>query len=137
MKSFRPLLQSTRRPRGAVRAAVASAVIFASVIMTPRLGWAAEEIYESFIAAATNDNLRNTEADILVLRDGTLLAAWADFYGGSTDDAPARISAAKSTDGGRTWAARFTLQENIGRANVMSVSWQRLRNGDVLAPKGR
>ncbi|MEN9634925.1 MAG: hypothetical protein RL077_3329 [Verrucomicrobiota bacterium] len=132
MKSFCPLLQSTRWPRGAVRAAVASAVIFASLIMSPRRGWAAEEIYESFIAAATNDNLRNTEADILVLRDGTLLAAWADFYGGSADDAPARISAAKSTDGGRTWAARFTLQENIGRANVMSVSWQRLRNGDVL-----
>jgi len=93
---------------------------------------AAEEVIGSFIAVATAENPRNTEADVLVRHDGSLLAAWADFYGGSRDDAPARISAARSTDGGRTWGPRFTLQENSGRANVMSVSLLRSRTGDVL-----
>lgn len=93
---------------------------------------AADDVIASFIAPATSDNPRNTEADILVLRDGSLLAAWADFYGGSRDDAPARISAARSTDGGRTWGPRYTLQENSGRANVMSVSFVRAQTGDAL-----
>ncbi|MFM8618940.1 MAG: sialidase family protein [Opitutaceae bacterium] len=89
-------------------------------------------IIESFIARASDANPRNTEADVLVRRDGSLLVAWSDFYAGSRDDAPARISAAVSTDGGRSWAPRFTLQENTGGANVMSVSFVRSRTGDVL-----
>ncbi|MBI5692991.1 MAG: exo-alpha-sialidase [Verrucomicrobia bacterium] len=93
---------------------------------------AAEEIIESFLARATTENPRHTEADVLVCRDGSLLAAWSEFYGGSRDDAPARISAARSRDGGRTWEAPTTLQENSGRANVMSVSLLRSRTGDVL-----
>jgi sialidase-1 len=89
-------------------------------------------LVESFIARATDANPRHTEADVLVRRDGSLLVAWSDFYAGSRDDAPARISAAVSNDGGRTWAPRFTLQENTGGANVMSVSFVRSRTGDVL-----
>jgi sialidase-1 len=93
---------------------------------------AAETVIESFIAPATAENLRNTEADVLVRRDGSLFVAWSDFYAGSRDDAPARISAATSRDGGRTWSSRFTLQENSGQANVMSASLLRSRSGDVL-----
>ncbi len=92
----------------------------------------ADPVIESFIARATTENPRHTEADILVLRDGTLLAAWAEFYGGSRDDAPARITSARSRDGGRTWGARTVIQENSGKANVMSVSLLRLSTGDVL-----
>jgi sialidase-1 len=90
------------------------------------------DVVVSVIAPATPENLRNTEADVLVRRDGSLLAAWADFYAGSRDDAPARISASVSADGGRTWAPRFTLQENTGGTNVMSVTLLRSRTGDVL-----
>ncbi len=104
----------------------------ASLVILPAVLPAAGEIFASFIAPATAQNLRNTEGDLLVRRDGTLLAAWADFYDGSRDDAPARISAAHSNDGGRTWGDRFTLQENTGKANVMSVSFLRSRTGDVL-----
>lgn len=93
---------------------------------------ASEEVIDSFIARATAENPRNTEADILVRRDGRLLVAWSEFYQGSRDDAPARISAAHSSDGGRTWGPRFTLQENTGQANVMSASLLRSRTGDVL-----
>jgi sialidase-1 len=95
-------------------------------------GRAAEPSVESFIAQATTENPRHTEADVLVLRDGTLFAAWAEFYGGARDDAPARITSARSTDGGRTWGPRTVIQENSGKANVMSVSLVRTRTGDVL-----
>ncbi len=93
---------------------------------------AASEVIESYIVRATPDNPRHTEADVLVRRDGSLLVAWSDFYSGARDDAPARISAAESRDGGRTWGPRFTLQENAGRENVMSASLLRLRTGEVL-----
>lgn len=95
-------------------------------------GPATEPVIESFIARATPEHPRHSEGDVLVLRDGTLLAAWTEFAGGARDDAPARIVAARSTDGGRTWGARTVIQENTGRANVMSVSLLRSRSGDVL-----
>ncbi len=85
------------------------------------------------IAEATPDNPRNTEGDIIELADGTLLLAWSDFYAGEMPDAaPARISAKVSEDRGKTWGDRFTLQENVGIQNVMSVSFLRLESGDIL-----
>ena len=85
------------------------------------------------VAPATLDNPRNTEADIAVLEDGRLLLAWSDFYSGAMpDDAPARISAMVSGDLGRTWGEKYTLQENVGRQNVMSVSFLRLACGELL-----
>lgn len=114
------------------RRAIELAVVMLAVAWAGTPTRAAEDVITAFIAPATSENPRNSEADILVRRDGSLLAAWADFYGGSRDDAPARISAARSIDGGRTWEPRFTLQENTGRANVMSVSFVRSRTGDVL-----
>lgn len=95
-------------------------------------GSAAEPVIESFIAQATPEHPRHSEGDVLVLREGTLLAAWTEFAGGARDDAPARIVAARSADGGRTWGGRSVIQENTGRANVMSVSLLRSRSGDVL-----
>jgi sialidase-1 len=100
--------------------------------LTHGAGAASPGVIESFIARASVKQPRQTEADIVVLRDGSLFAAWSDFYEQAADNAPARISAAKSTDGGRTWGPRFTLQENTGKANVMSVSLVRSRTGDLL-----
>ncbi|MCX6620591.1 MAG: sialidase family protein [Acidobacteria bacterium] len=93
---------------------------------------AAAEGIESWIAPAGSGNSRNSEGDVIVLKDGALLAAWSDFYGGNEDEAAARISASRSSDGGRTWPARYTLQENIGKQNVMSASLLRERSGDIL-----
>jgi sialidase-1 len=101
-------------------------VLCSSWLLAVSIASAEEQgIIESFIAKATKKGPRQSEADIAVLKDGTLLAAWSDFYGGSEDNAAARISAAKSTDGGRTWSERYTLQENTGQSNVMSVSFLR------------
>lgn len=95
-------------------------------------GRAGEPVVESFIAKSTKEAPRQSEGDVTVLKDGTLLAAWSDFYGGSEDNAEARISAATSADGGKTWVGKRTLQENSGKANVMSVSFLRSKSGDLL-----
>lgn len=93
----------------------------------------AQDLIESFISQSTPAAPRQSEGDVTVLKDGTLLAAWSDFYGGAEDNAAARISASKSTDGGRTWGPRFTLQDNNGETNVMSVSFVRSStSGDLL-----
>ena len=97
-----------------------------------RAGFAASDVIETMLAEATPENTRNSEGDVLPLKDGALLAAWSDFYGGRDDDSPARISAAISRDGGRTWSRRYTLLENAGKQNVMSVSFLRSRSGEVL-----
>ncbi len=97
-----------------------------------RAGFAAAGVIEAMLAVSTPENKRNSEGDVLLLKDGRLLAAWSDFYGGSDDAAPARISAVVSQDGGRTWSKRYTLLENTGKQNVMSVSFLRSRAGEVL-----
>ncbi|MCC7499445.1 MAG: exo-alpha-sialidase [Bryobacterales bacterium] len=99
------------------------------------LTWAAtlQQPFEYMVAPATDSNQRNSEADIHQFRDGSLLLAWTDFYTGQGSDwAPSRISAMTSRDGGRGWGPRFTLQENIGRMNVMEPDLLRLKSGKVL-----
>ncbi len=93
---------------------------------------AAEAPFTSSIAQASAEHPHNSEGDIIVLRDGTLFAAWSQFYGGAEDHAAARIVAVKSPDGGRTWGRPTTIHENHGGANVMSVSLLRSSSGDVL-----
>jgi sialidase-1 len=102
------------------------------VFLLARTVGAADGIIDAVIAPATAENPRNSEGDITVLKDGALLVAWSDFYGGRDDASSARISAAKSRDGGKTWSPRFTLLENSGKQNVMSVSFLRSRSGDLL-----
>jgi len=92
-----------------------------------------EEPFEFIVAPADANNPRNSEADMLQLRDGRLLLAWTDFYGAARSDwAQARISARYSSDRGRTWGGKFTLQENIGQMNVMEPDLLRLKSGRVL-----
>lgn len=94
---------------------------------------AAEPVIESVIAQPSAEHPRNSEGDVIVLKDGTLLVGWTDFYGGVPGDyAPARISAARSSDGGCTWGDHFTLVENTGGMNVMSVSFLRTPTGEIL-----
>lgn len=108
------------------------ALLIALVVASPPAAAADGNTIESFIGRATDENPRHTEGDVLVLRDGSLFAAWSEFYGGAQDHAAARISAVRSTDGGRTWTDKKTIQENIGQANVMSVTLLRSKSGDAL-----
>ena len=119
--------------RGNFTAVAVSLLLLGGCAHSPRhTQSSAEEIFETILAPATPGHPRQSEGDVIALKGGSLLAAWSDFTGGPSDHAGAVISAAKSADGGRTWSAPFILQENIGKQNVMSVSFLRLRSGEIL-----
>ena len=91
-----------------------------------------DDNYEYFVAPVAPQNIRNSEAAIVPLKDGTLLLAWTDFYSDNgADHAPARISGKISKDAGRTWGEEFTVLENDGGCNVMEVNFMRLKNGNL------
>lgn len=90
------------------------------------------DTYEYFVAPVGPENPRNSEADIIELKDGSLLLGWTDFYeGDAADHGPARIVGKISTDGGRNWGEKYTLIENDGGRNVMEVNFMRLKNDDI------
>jgi len=108
---------------------------FVILISFIHIGFAAEQTAEkpfrSMVCPPSQDNPRNSEGDIVELKDGTLLLAWSRFAG-SADHATAFAAAKKSHDGGKTWGDEFVLQENTGKQNVMSVSFLRLRSDAIL-----
>jgi sialidase-1 len=81
------------------------------------------------VYSATEKNPRYSEGSLIALRDGSLLYATTEFADGRADHSGATIVGRTSSDGGRTWSAQRTLQENIGRQNVMSVTLRRLPAG--------
>jgi sialidase-1 len=88
---------------------------------------------ELVVCPATNGNPRNSEADIIGLKDGKLLLAYTDFYHGAGHDmSPARISGKISADLGKRWSTPFTVQENSGTENVMEADLLRLKSGEIL-----
>jgi sialidase-1 len=98
-------------------------ILVAAQLMTP---------FEFLVAPSTESNKRNSEADMLVTKDGQLMLAWTEFYTSEGSDwGKARISAIYSNDGGRTWEHKFTLQENIGTMNVMEPDLLRLHSGKI------
>jgi sialidase-1 len=83
------------------------------------------------VCPAGPGNARNSEGDIIELKDGRLLLAWSKFIG-PADDAEAVIAGKTSTDGGKTWGNEYVVQENVGKRNVMSVSFLRSISGQIL-----
>lgn len=73
---------------------------------------------------------RYSEGSIIALKDGSLLYATTEFAGGGADHSGATLVARTSADGGRTWGRQRTIQENIGKQNVMSVTLRRLAGRD-------
>ncbi len=101
------------------------------IVCSEESGFSLDRPFHYAVCPSSDGNPRNSEADVIELRDGTLLLAWSKFSG-SADHAQAVIAAKKSRDGGITWGEEFVLQENIGRQNVMSVSLWRIRSGKIL-----
>jgi len=103
----------------------------------PAIGPSAEPgkpvgLNEMIVCPATAQNPRNSEADVELLKDGSLLMAYTEFYGGvGTDWGKARIAAKTSKNSGHTWSDSFTLVENQGQMNVMSPSLLRLKSGKL------
>ena len=93
----------------------------------------AQEVVESWLAVATDENPRHSEGDTVVLKDGALLAGWTEFQKTNSDFAAASIAGRKSIDGGKTWGEKFVLQKNIGKLNTMSLSFLRVADtGELL-----
>jgi Neuraminidase (sialidase) len=80
-----------------------------------------------------NNNPRNSEGDFITLKNGRILFIYTHFTGSSDfDHAPAYLAGRYSDDGGKTWSNEdFTVLENEGGMNVMSVSLLRLQNGNI------
>ncbi len=79
-------------------------------------------------------NPRNSEGAFADLKDGKILFVYSHFLGDSgSDHAKARLAARVSADGGATWSddAFITIPREETAMNVMSVSLQRLGNGDL------
>lgn len=91
-----------------------------------------QEAFEFLVAPSTESNKRNSEADMLVMKNGRTMLAWTEFYTSEGSDwGKARIAAMYSHDGGRNWKDKFILQENIGIMNVMEPDLLRLHSGKI------
>ncbi len=76
-------------------------------------------------------NPRNSEGDIIELKDGRLCLIYSRFTGGSDDDAAADLAMRISQDDGKTWSNdKITVPRGDG-LNVMSVSLRRLAGGEI------
>lgn len=80
------------------------------------------------------ENKRNSEGAFITLKDGRILFAYT-YYGGEgwRDDSQADIAFIYSADEGETWSEKEIVfkAEDHGVKNIMSVSFARLKNGDV------
>lgn len=82
---------------------------------------------------ASQENLRNSEGDIIELKDGRLCFIYSRFKQlGGADHSQADLAMRTSADQGRTWSEDRILVPNEGKCNTMSVSILRLQNGELL-----
>ncbi|MEN6429140.1 MAG: exo-alpha-sialidase [Phycisphaerales bacterium] len=77
------------------------------------------------------DNPRNSEGDIIELKDGRLCLVYTRFTGGGDDDAAADLAMRISTDQGRSWSDDTIVVRRTGGLNVMSISLLRLASGEI------
>ncbi len=76
---------------------------------------------------------RHSEGDFLRLRDGCILFAYTRFFESNSDQGASSIVAIRAADEGETWSSPQEVINagQFGLKNVMSVSLQRMQNGDV------
>lgn len=104
-------------------------------------------LFTQTICRWSAENPRHDHQLIFPLKGGRLLFVWCEYYanrpsllkrkpttrnGQARDDMPCRISAKISTDKGRTWGARFILQDNLWKRNVKHPNLVRLQSGEIL-----
>ncbi len=90
---------------------------------------------EVLLLETTDTNPRNGEGSFIKLSDGSILYGFTEFIGSTREDEEnARISAVISKDNGETWSERYILFEKPDNTiNIMSLSFLRMKNGDVGA----
>ena len=85
----------------------------------------------TFNVEPSKEHPRNSEGSFATLKSGRVIFCYTQFYGGNSDESPARIVKIHSDDQGRNWSPPVTVLENIGGNNVMSVSLLRLASGKL------
>lgn len=87
------------------------------------------------VAEAQGEVVRNSEAAMVELADGSLFMVWQEFKKGEGDSDyfPGRLAAMVSADGGRTWQGyRVLVEPEEADINVYSPSLLRLHDGAIL-----
>lgn len=79
----------------------------------------------------SKENPRNSEGDIIELKDGRLCLIYTRFTGGSGDHAAADLAMRISSDAGRSWSDDRIVMHHPGGLNIMSVSLLRLASGRI------
>jgi hypothetical protein len=74
---------------------------------------------------------RNSEGDLIELKDGRLCLVYTRFTGGSADHSAADLAMRVSPDEGKTWSDDQIVVRHEGGENVMSVSLLRLADGRI------
>ena len=104
------------------------------------------EKYSLTVCPWTAENPRHDHQQIFELSDDRLLLVWCEYYvrkprrilrspystDGSSDATPCRISGRISTDRGRSWSGKITLQDNFAADNVKHPNLLRLPSGEIL-----
>lgn len=90
----------------------------------------AETPTSQVVLPPTPGNPRNSEGDVVQLKNGDVLLIYTHFFGGAGDHAKAHLASRISHDGGATWSKKDKIVvPNEGGLNVMSVSLLRLADG--------
>ncbi|MBO9609609.1 MAG: exo-alpha-sialidase [Paenibacillaceae bacterium] len=76
------------------------------------------------------NDARGADGGFFALNDGSLLMGYNEFSGAG-DTSSSYIAARKSTDGGYTWGAPFTLLANEGVLNTTKPTFLRMTNGNL------
>ncbi|MBI2479385.1 MAG: exo-alpha-sialidase [Planctomycetia bacterium] len=79
----------------------------------------------------TAEQPRNSEGDVVELRDGRLCLIYTKFTGGTADDSAADLALRVSQDGGKSWSDDQIVVRHEGGQNAMSVSLLRLADGRI------
>ncbi len=104
-------------------------ILILPAVVQPQVGLGMETL---LTIEPAKDQPRNSEGDIVELRDGRLCLIYTRFKGGTHDHSEADLALRTSSDQGKTWSDDRILVPNEGRKNVMSSSILRLANGELL-----
>jgi Neuraminidase (sialidase) len=99
------------------------------------IGWpalvAGAEMESLLVIEPSKENPRNSEGDIIELKDGRLCLIYTRFTGGSGDYAAADLAMRTSDDDGKSWSDDSIVVRHPGGLNVMSVSLLRLASDEI------
>lgn len=105
-------------------------IAMAFIAVRPALAVGSE--IETLLAIGPSEgNPRNSEGDIVELKNGHLCLIYTRFSGGSGDHAAADLVMRTSEDNGKSWSDDSVVVQRPGGLNVMSVSLLRLASGEI------